>query len=1268
MSRRFLSLTVSLCLLLILILSITFPMLDLAQAEANSQTTPVGIPISRHNDGLIQNNTMGVFGPQICTMFGDPFSPWNSPYTPDVAGSYTYRYQIRIPTDYPDDVIRVELFDPDSVNKSENEFTMERTQFAIAEGQSPSDTRFCGEGEKIYDSPRPMQALQRNPCAFETGELDLVASGEAVFDQINPFWYVRVDENRGVGPGNGDGTCNPYNQDPIPDYEPRYNTQTLFELYYYRQTTDGQPVEVPIASYIGNTEDERDDAAQGFHQTDLRWVSPGADKQGYDYPIADVPGVSEVPTTEEGTSFEVRLADISNIVVDPVTGARLLYLDVTALSGASENVYHIWAGPDDYVDTSATDGNLRNLAALDNPGSHDSLGVQVEAISRLTANNFYNNVIDMPIGDFSAEDAGGTIYVNTFDLDSGANPPLTFYFDSIDRSDWSMTFSDPGVNDPDGVADGVRCEVGGYPGCDDAWTSPAYQIEIPGDMSNCDFQNPNQADCTPFAGGRLMVDLIAGQYDTHAWEVIADLSATIDPTQSCAAFPIAVHNGVRSVTPPGEGQTPYPDANEFDYPTLPPAYSDFAGHTPNIAFDQAKEGDLFYLNNGFGSGNFGWLLWNTGKPDNAATLADSLTWPGDSLDYADHGDTAIHPAAVLYPYIVRGFVGYGDATDINMNLGDWIAANTGNVNSVSVRDALEALIDTEPILRLIVWDEGDDSSFSRYRIQRFGLFKIIGFKISQSNGGSWLLLEFMGFDDSCGQLPVQTDYDLTISSLGVVDPGTIYASEPFTVTATITNNGPDDLSDPVYVDFYFAEPTIDLTPPIVDDSIAGTIVSGLAAGTSKTIVLQTNQGPSQVGSNQLFAQVDTFNYVNETDEANNTSGPFDFQALETPKPDLTINDLQIIDSDSLRQDEPILAQMVVANVGTVDVDEAFVVDVFLNPSQADPFLAGESVGNTAVSSLAANAQKTITITIPGGTSQQFNNALYVIVDLSNSITETDETNNSDELIDFQVLETPKPDLTINDLQIIDSGSLRQDEPILAQMVVANVGTVDVDEQFIVDVFLNPSQADPFLAGESVGNTAVSSLAANSQKTVTITIPDGTSQLLDNALYATVDWSNGITETDETNNMAGPLNFQVLEKPMPDLTITDLQILDLDSLRQDEPILAQMVIANMGTADVDDQFFIDVYLNPSQTNPFLSGESVGFTAVSSLTANSQKTITVTIPGGTNQQFNNALFATVDWSNNFAEADETNNETSLLDFDVLSLEDLIVYLPFVVYKID
>lgn len=121
---------------------------------------------------------------------------------------------------------------------------------------------------------------------------------------------------------------------------------------------------------------------------------------------------------------------------------------------------------------------------------------------------------------------GQNIEITMFDSDSQA-APVIFFFDSIAftpadgtalgydpaKTDWAMAFGVSGVPDPDGQTG--RCVPGS---CAAAWPSnaaagwvtPAYQIEVPGNLNNCDYNNPNMFDCTPFYGGILTARYIGG--------------------------------------------------------------------------------------------------------------------------------------------------------------------------------------------------------------------------------------------------------------------------------------------------------------------------------------------------------------------------------------------------------------------------------------------------------------------------------------------------------------------------------------------------------------------------------------------------------------------------------------------------------------------------------------------------------------------------------------------------------------------------------------
>jgi len=472
---------------------------DLVRSATGAYFPQADIYASRRVDqGVVSTSNQSIFGPQLCTDFGDPFSPLNSPWEP---GPYTYHYRILLPPDYPDDVLRIELFDPDSINQPGDRDDIVYSDLA----RTINPTSFpAGTHEKVCQGN---DAQQKNPCLLNTGESSLVTSGGVTIDQVNPFWLVRIDENRG---SSTNGVC----AEPT-NYTPSYNTETLFELFYYRENPDGTILQIPLASYTGltNTDD---------HDTDLRWVSPGG-ALSYDQSV-------NVPVNSGSEKdFELNITtDLPNILTDPATGNRYVYLDITAISGKAENGFEVWAGPDDYINFVPSDANDRNIYVINHVGSHSSMGATVFGMGRLPMNSNTDNTVDIPLLYLGPEMAGQSVFVSTFDLDAGADPPIVFYFDSIaytpdnsaDNVNWSLTdwaVSFGGGTDPLG-----RCFDGGtsYNGeCGNQWVYPAYEIVVPGNTDNCDYSNPTMEDCTPFYGGRLIARYNAGNHDTYGWQI-----------------------------------------------------------------------------------------------------------------------------------------------------------------------------------------------------------------------------------------------------------------------------------------------------------------------------------------------------------------------------------------------------------------------------------------------------------------------------------------------------------------------------------------------------------------------------------------------------------------------------------------------------------------------------------------------------------------------------------------------------------------------------
>lgn len=127
--------------------------------------------------------------------------------------------------------------------------------------------------------------------------------------------------------------------------------------------------------------------------------------------------------------------------------------------------------------------------------------------------------------------------------------------------------------------------------------------------------------------------------------------------------------------------------------------------------------------NGVQPGNFGWLTW-AGSPSEP-TLVNSLTGSGNSYTYVN-------------PF---------DATDHQINAGDWVEGKPGVSNGAEVRNALNAL--ETGVITVPIWDVSVSQGHNvLYRVVGFAEVQIINYHLPGQNRISVL---FIGYSN-CGQI------------------------------------------------------------------------------------------------------------------------------------------------------------------------------------------------------------------------------------------------------------------------------------------------------------------------------------------------------------------------------------------------------------------------------------------------------------------------------------------------------------------------------------
>jgi len=433
------------------------------------------------NYGLEQISNLSVYGPRICTAYGDAYTSLTydnsgtpNPWYGELNGVYPFR--LDIPDGYEsqaqsltadqnggadtNDIVRVEIWDPDCYNDPfpGNQFVITNT----ITGTLVTISNACDGNDR------------REPCTPETG------------DSQNPYGFVRIDENRGGGSPPGNGDC------AFPSsYEAGFNTTTEYTLYYYLQRPDGGLERRDLARYTkGGAESDSD--------TDMLWVSPGG-SLSWD-PPADA---DFTPDAGDG-NFEIDLStETPNIYVDPVDGSRSLFLDVRGVEGASENGFDLWAGPR-YINV-PSEVNARNVdIILHPPPYHSSAGATFFGLGHLPMNTNHSEVVTLTLAYVPSEWAGRTLYVDQFDNDAAAQG-ITFIFDTIPQADWHHDGQLSGNNE---------------------WVTNVFTV-------------PSEPDHT-FYGGFLQAVYQAGTHDTFGWKMTIsqpDLSGSIKEASETTISP-----------------------------------------------------------------------------------------------------------------------------------------------------------------------------------------------------------------------------------------------------------------------------------------------------------------------------------------------------------------------------------------------------------------------------------------------------------------------------------------------------------------------------------------------------------------------------------------------------------------------------------------------------------------------------------------------------------------------------------------------------------
>jgi subtilase family serine protease len=469
--------------------------------------------------------------------------------------------------------------------------------------------------------------------------------------------------------------------------------------------------------------------------------------------------------------------------------------------------------------------------------------------------------------------------------------------------------------------------------------------------------------------------------------------------------------------------------------------------------------------------------------------------------------------------------------------------------------------------------------------------------------------------------------DLRITSL-TAPAAPVKVGDPVMLTAIVANASPVDATA-FAVDIYkdlAAAPGIgqvgDITCPVASlASRDSTVCSG-------TVTYST------AGTFKVWAQADSQNALGESDESNNLKGPV---TVTVASPDLTVTSLST-PGGNVAAGQPVVLSATVTNNGTVAAS-AFAVDLYKDLAAA-PVVSQVGDVTCAVGSLSAGASTTCSGSVTYAAAGTF--SVWAQADTQNTVGETDEGNNVAGPASITV--TTSADLVIDSLTatpyIVAVG-----EDVTLSATVRNAGSSPTGA-FAVDLYKDQSGA-PALGQTGDVTCNVAGLAAGETMTCTGTVTYSTGGYAN--VRAQVDTMNSVAETNEGNNVKGPVRVIVR---LADLRVTSL-VVPAVNVTVGQAVTLTATVANVSPV-VATAFSVDLYKDLAAA-PGVGQMGDITCAVSSLAPRETTTCTSTVTYSSTGTFQ--VWAQADTQNTLAEANEGNNLMGPRSVTV-ALPDLVI----------
>jgi subtilase family serine protease len=436
--------------------------------------------------------------------------------------------------------------------------------------------------------------------------------------------------------------------------------------------------------------------------------------------------------------------------------------------------------------------------------------------------------------------------------------------------------------------------------------------------------------------------------------------------------------------------------------------------------------------------------------------------------------------------------------------------------------------------------------------------------------------------------------DLTVTDLAWT-PLIFSDGQVVTFNATIENIGSGNTTRTIYTRF------------LIDDSYIGEpYLSGLTTGSSSDIHQTWTVTP---GEHKIKAVVDYYNYVSESNETNNT---LELNLTKIYPPDLTVSSLTWSPLN-FSDGQVVTFNASIINVGLGNSTRNFYTRFLLD---------GVDIGGPYNDGLASGNSSSVTQT---WTATPGDHTIKAVVDYWNSVTESNETNNT---LELNLTKIDQADLIVPSINWSPS-NFSDGQTVTFNATVANIGAGNTTRGFYTRFFID---------GSNIGEQYLSGLASGSSSSVTQT---WTATHGEHNVSVIVDYYNYVSESNESNNV---LLLNLSKVDQADLTVSGL-IWSPSNFSDGQVVTFNAFIENTGAGNTTRGFY---------TRLLIDDGSIGDKYTSGLSAGSSETITQTwtvTPG------EHKIKAVVDVNNYVSEFNESNN-TLELNMTGAGLPDYII----------